>query len=284
MIRPPVISVCIPAYRAERHLAATLASVRIQSFADWELIVVEDGSRDGTEALVDAFAKTVSQPVRYLRHDDNRGLSATRNIAIAAAVAPCLAQLDADDLWQPDHLATSLAVLGDPALPAATFAACEIFDDATSAPLGHRTLAPNDYNHIAEALQSGRLVAQPSGVLLTRAAIERVGDFDLALPICNDVDFWIRLVRAGVPFRFTGRETLRYRKHPDAMSRRSADLIAELARVHLKHRDWAAISVTARRTRLRRLFLSAARMDARSRPARALRELFTALVFPCFIR
>jgi glycosyltransferase involved in cell wall biosynthesis len=283
-VKTPRISICIPAYRAERHLAATLASVRAQSFDDWELIVVEDGSRDSTESLVNAFAATVPQPVRYLRHEQNRKLPATRNTAHAAAVAPCLALLDADDLWTPDHLATSLALLGDPTLPAATFAACEIFDDATDATLGHRTLAPKDYDHIAEALHSGRLIAQPSGVLITRAALNRAGGFDEIFPICNDIDFWIRLARAGVPFRFTGRETLRYRKHPDAMSRRSADLIAELARVHFKHRDWAAISVTARRTRLRRLFLSAARMNARSRPARALHELFTALVFPCFIR
>jgi glycosyltransferase involved in cell wall biosynthesis len=283
-VKTPRISICIPAYRAERHLAATLASVRAQSFDDWELIVVEDGSRDSTESLVNAFAATVPQPVRYLRHEQNRKLPATRNTAHAAAVAPCLALLDADDLWTPDHLATSLALLGDPTLPAATFAACEIFDDATDATLGHRTLAPKDYDHIAEALHSGRLIAQPSGVLITRAALNRAGGFDEIFPICNDIDFWIRLARAGVPFRFTGHETLRYRKHPDAMSRRSADLIAELARVHFKHRDWAAISVTARRTRLRRLFLSAARMDARSRPARALHELFTALVFPCFIR
>ena len=283
-MKTPRISICIPAYRAERHLAATLASVRAQSFDDWELIVVEDGSRDSTESLVNAFAATVPQPVRYLRHEQNRKLPATRNTAHAAAVAPCLALLDADDLWTPDHLATSLALLGDPTLPAATFAACEIFDDATDATLGHRTLAPKDYDHIAEALHSGRLIAQPSGVLITRAALNRAGGFDEIFPICNDIDFWIRLARAGVPFRFTGRETLRYRKHPDAMSRRSADLIAELARVHFKHRDWAAISVTARRTRLRRLFLSAARMNARSRPARALHELFTALVFPCFIR
>jgi glycosyltransferase involved in cell wall biosynthesis len=283
-VKTPRISICIPAYRAERHLAATLASVRAQSFDDWELIVVEDGSRDSTESLVNAFAATVPQPVRYLRHEQNRKLPATRNTAHAAAVAPCLALLDADDLWTPDHLATSLALLGDPTLPAATFAACEIFDDATDATLGHRTLAPKDYDHIAEALHSGRLIAQPSGVLITRAALNRAGGFDEIFPICNDIDFWIRLARAGVPFRFTGHETLRYRKHPDAMSRRSADLIAELARVHFKHRAWAAIPAPARRARLRRLLLSAARMNARSRPARALHELFTALVFPCFIR
>jgi len=284
MSRQPAVSVCIPAYRAERYLAATMASVRDQTFADWELVVVEDGSRDATEKIVHAFACTVPQPVRYLRHEQNRKLPATRNTAHAAAAAPCLALLDADDLWTTDHLATSLAVLGDPALPAATFAACSIFDDYTEAALGHRTLAPADRGLIAEAVHAGRLIAQPSGVLLTRAALDRVGGFDETLPICNDVDFWIRLARAGVPFRFTNHETLRYRKHPAAMSRRSADLVAELACVHLKHRDWNAIPAPARRARLRQLLLSAARMDARAQPLRAMRELFNALIVPFSVR
>ncbi len=283
MSQAPAVSVCIPAFRARHHLAATLASVRAQTFADWEIVIVEDGSHDGTEALVNAFAATVPQPVRYLRHEHNRKLPATRNTAHAAATASCLALLDADDLWTPDHLASGLAVLGEPALPAATFAPCEIFDDATGASLGHRNLAPADHKRIPEALHAGRFIAQPSGALLTRAALDRVGGFDETFPICNDIDFWIRLARADVPIRFTGRETLRYRKHPAAMSRRSADLVAELARVHLKHHDWAAIPPLARRARLRKLFLSAARMDARARPARALHEFFTALVLPLLV-
>ena len=80
----PLISICIPAFRAERFLAETLASVRAQTFTDWELIVTEDGSRDRTEEIVRAFAASVAQPVRYTRHDPNRGLPAIGNALPAA--------------------------------------------------------------------------------------------------------------------------------------------------------------------------------------------------------
>src|SRR5688500_1011009 len=103
----PRISICIPAYKAERYFEATLASVRAQTFSDWELIVVEDGSRDRTEEIVQDFGRQGQQPVRYFRHDQNQGLSATRNTGFAQARADVLALLDADDLWRPEHLQLS---------------------------------------------------------------------------------------------------------------------------------------------------------------------------------
>ena len=74
----PTVSICIPAYHAERYLPETLKSVREQSFREWELIVIEDGSQDGTEEIVRQFAGEVSQNVTFQRHMQNRGLPATR--------------------------------------------------------------------------------------------------------------------------------------------------------------------------------------------------------------
>src|SRR5687768_15411869 len=107
----PRVSICIPAFKADRYLEATLESVRAQTFKEWELILVEDGSRDRTEAIVQDFARRVSQPVRFFRHDTNKGLSATRNTGFSHSSAELLALLDADDLWRPDHLQLSLATL-----------------------------------------------------------------------------------------------------------------------------------------------------------------------------
>src|SRR5688572_8905711 len=99
----------MPAYKADRYLEPTLASIRAQTFADWELIVVEDGSHDQAEELVATFAASVSQNVRFLRHEKNQGLPATRNTGIALAQAEWVVLLDSDDLWTPDHLAELLA-------------------------------------------------------------------------------------------------------------------------------------------------------------------------------
>src|SRR5882757_9190931 len=100
----PQVSICIPAYRAERYLEATLKSIQGQTFRDWEVIVTEDGSKDRTEDIVRGFAATVNQSVLYNRHDVNHGLPATRNTGIVTARGTWIALLDADDLWQPDHL------------------------------------------------------------------------------------------------------------------------------------------------------------------------------------
>src|SRR5688572_7380498 len=107
---PPLISICIPAFHAENFLPAALESVRAQRFTDWELIVTEDGSRDSTEEIVREFARTVSQPVRYDRHEQNLGRPATRNTGIAAATAEWIALLDADDVWTTGHLEAAAAL------------------------------------------------------------------------------------------------------------------------------------------------------------------------------
>src|SRR4051812_16700052 len=109
------ISVLIAAYRAAPFLPAALACVTAQTHADWELIVVEDGSHDGTEELVRAFAATHS-PARRVTYDnlgENRGVAAARNRLLSLAQGEAVAFLDADDEWQPTHLADLAAVLVD---------------------------------------------------------------------------------------------------------------------------------------------------------------------------
>ena len=78
----PLVSICIPAYHAENYMSEALFSVCNQSFTDWELIVVEDGSKDNTEKLVNEIADKIQQPVHFYRHEINRGLPSTRNSGI----------------------------------------------------------------------------------------------------------------------------------------------------------------------------------------------------------
>ncbi len=271
----PLVSICIPAYKAETFLAETLASVRAQVFPDWEVIVTEDGSRDRTEEIVRAFAATVSQCVRYTRHDPNRGLPATRNAGFTAARGAWIAPLDSDDLWAPDHLARCLAAA--PATgPALVFGGSSIFDSATGAEVGRR-LPPPDTEDLAGALLDGRLVIQPAAAFFNRATLERVGGFDSRFPICNDFDYWLRCCRAGVIPRYNGAITLRYRKHPGAMSNKSAALIADSARVLLANTEgFPGRSPGEVRRAARRRFLDAARILRASAPFTALRLLAAA--------
>jgi hypothetical protein len=99
------VSVITPVYNAAAHLEEAVRSVLAQTFADWELILVDDGSRDGSGAICDAFA---CQNVKVI-HQENKGVSAARNAGIALARGKYLAFLDADDAYAPDFLAKMVA-------------------------------------------------------------------------------------------------------------------------------------------------------------------------------
>jgi glycosyltransferase involved in cell wall biosynthesis len=106
----PLVSIVTPVYNAARWLPETLASVRAQTLTDWEQILVDDGSKDGSVAMIEAAARQDTR-LRLLRTAQNEGPSAARNLAIHAAHGRFIAFLDADDLWLPEKLARSVAWL-----------------------------------------------------------------------------------------------------------------------------------------------------------------------------
>src|SRR5690348_3334121 len=99
MSESPLVSVIIIFWNAEPFLAEAVASVVAQSYPDWELLLVDDGSTDGSTALAQQIVVRDPQRMRYLEHPGhaNRGMSATRNLGIAQARGTYLAFLDADD-------------------------------------------------------------------------------------------------------------------------------------------------------------------------------------------
>ncbi|PTY05444.1 glycosyl transferase [Opitutaceae bacterium EW11] len=269
MSHAPTISICMPAYRAEKYLPPALESVRRQTFSNWELIVTEDGSRDATESLVRAFAASVPQNVVYNRHEQNQGLPATRNTGIAAARGEWVAFLDADDLWEPEHLQRLLdASVGTDWV----FAGCQVFDDATGNDLDLR-VPPSDSGPFPVALFTGRLIIQPSCTMVRRTSLAVAGGFSSEYPICNDMEYWCRLASRGIQARYSGAITCRYRKHPGAMSRKAAALIAESARVCETYAAWDAIPPDVRRRHPAALYLYAGQILLRENPLLA-REYF----------
>jgi glycosyltransferase involved in cell wall biosynthesis len=102
----PQISVAIPIYNSERTIASTLASVAVQSFSDFEIVAIDDGSTDNSADIVAGF----DDPRVRLIRQDNAGPSAARNAALHHARAAFVAFLDSDDLWRPAHLQTLVAL------------------------------------------------------------------------------------------------------------------------------------------------------------------------------
>lgn len=106
----PAVSVLMPAYNAEKTIAAAIRSVQAQSMADWELLVVDDGSRDGTCGIVEAIAAEDPRVV-FLKNEVNLGAAGTRNRALELARGRYVALLDSDDYWRPGKLEKQIAIL-----------------------------------------------------------------------------------------------------------------------------------------------------------------------------
>jgi len=264
----PRVSICIPAYNAEKFLADALASVRKQTFQDWELIVTEDGSKDGAEAMVTAFAQSVSQPVCYQRHEQNQGLPATRNTGIAASTSELIALLDADDCWAPDHLETAVAKMEETGADL-VHSGSILFDSDTGKELEIRAPSAAVVDGFPLSLFVGDYVIQPSSVVLCKSLWKTVGGFDPTFRYVEDREMWLRCARSGARFIFTGANTCLYRKHGEALSTHSAAMAIACARAFEKHLDWNAIPEELRRRSVSDSWTAAARILQRTEPRRA---------------
>ena len=106
--KPPAVTVVIPVYNAARYITQALDSLQTQTFKDYEVIVVNDGSDDREE--LESILKSHPLPLTYISQE-NKGVSAARNAAIKVGSGEFYAQLDADDQWTPDYLEVQLGIL-----------------------------------------------------------------------------------------------------------------------------------------------------------------------------
>lgn len=108
----PLISVIIPFYKVERYLEETIESVLRQTYTNWELLLLDDGSPDGSTGIALRYALDYPDKIHYFHHPDrvNKGLPATRNLGVRYAKGDWLALLDADDYWLPEKLAHQVSI------------------------------------------------------------------------------------------------------------------------------------------------------------------------------
>lgn len=264
------VSVLIAAYNAAAFLPAALESVRAQTHRTWELIVVEDGSRDGTERLVLDFAAEVEQPVRYENLGTNRGVAAARNRLLALAGGDLVAFLDADDLWDPGHLAALVAALAGGA--ALAFSGIELWDAAKRRSVGTYLPHPDLVARPRLGLFLRSFIQTSSCVGLPRKVALRTGTFDPTLRIGEDRDYWFRLLAEGGALACTGAITCRYTKHEGSSMTRTLRVAEDTVRFYEKHAATADIPAYLHRRMLADARLNFARLLRKSDPvaARAL--------------
>jgi GT2 family glycosyltransferase len=197
----------MPARDRERYVGEAIDSGLRQTFADFELIVIDDGSTDRTRAVVDGVAdarvRCISQPPL--------GISAAMNRGLAEARGNYVARLDSDDVWLPDLLAMQVAVLdARPDIGVASARAQGMRADGT--PTGDIWgMAPRYPADSLRSLVDGDFTCNITSVA-RRACIERAGGYDEALPTNEDWDLWLRVAR-HCAFAFTDRVLARFRWH-----------------------------------------------------------------------
>lgn len=211
----PRVTVIIPAYNAERFIDLTLASLVAQTFPDWEAIIIDDGSTDGTAVLVEAWQQRDAR-LRLVRQA-NAGVSTARNVGLEQARGAWIAMLDSDDLWDPRKLELQMAAQEASGADVlfCGFHAC----DDQGQPLPLPPVVAGEWSGAEFFLAHyGSFFVYPSTAFLSTEALRRVGGFDTALRACEDWDLWLRMAQEGNRFLGMPDRLMTYRKHPNGLS------------------------------------------------------------------
>lgn len=223
----PEISVIIPVHNREGWIGRCVDSVLGQSLPAKEVIVVEDGSEDGT---LNALAPYLDR-VTVLVQPENRGVSAARNRGLARSSSPWVCFLDSDDLWKEDKLERQWQFLQ-------THPFYEILQCGEVWMRNGRRVNPCKHHEKPQGWvwkpSLARCLISPSAVMVRRTLLESLGGFDESLPVCEDYDLWIRIAREHVVGLEPSLSVIKHGGHEDQLSQRVPAMDSFRVRVLLK--------------------------------------------------
>jgi glycosyl transferase family 2 len=210
----------MPVYNGERHLAEAIDSVLEQSYDDFELVIVNDGSTDGTAEII---ASRHDDRIVVVDNGENLGLSKSLNIGFRIARASLLARLDADDIAEPQRLARQVAEMNHrPAVAMVASWFLEIDDDGRLVVEGR---PPSDTTSLRWRLLFGNPIP-PSTVMLRRDAFADGAAHDESLSYAMDYELWCRIARAS-PVAIIEEALVRYRKGSASMTKSSGNTVVQ---------------------------------------------------------
>lgn len=216
----PAISVAMSVYNGERFLEEAIASVLAQTFAQFELLILDDGSRDSTRAIIETHAARDSRVRPIIR--ENRGLIASLNQLVAESRAPLVARMDADDICLPQRFARQVEFLDGHPEYGVIGSWCEDIDEngrPWPAATTHRH--PTDHEGFLAAIELGRPLLCHPAVMFRRDLVLSVGGYHAAFRHCEDLDLWLRLASitriASLP-----EQLVKYRHYDEQVSSRHA--------------------------------------------------------------
>jgi glycosyltransferase involved in cell wall biosynthesis len=241
----PTVSICIPTYNRRDYLRETLASIFAQTYKDYEVVIVDDGSTDGTEEIL----KKTAYPVRYY-WQENAGDAAARNKLIELATGEYIAFLDSDDLLVPDAIERMAAVMQREAEPVIVYGPYLRIDQ-------HGNITGKSKRKLYSGFVTKYLFqdvfVHSCGSMFPKSVLEEAGRFDTSLSVCSDYDLWLRL---SLKYRFVAmsKPTFKRRRHPGNLSTRSLqNRIAELEVLERFYYERGGDKVVPKRIAMRRL-------------------------------
>jgi glycosyltransferase involved in cell wall biosynthesis len=245
----PAVSVIIPAYNAAAFIPETLASVFSQTFSDFEVIVVNDGSPD-TPALEKAL-RPFQDRILYLRQE-NSGPAGARNRGIRKAKGEFVAFLDSDDAWPPEYLSAQMKMFAEQPALDLVYADGELFGDG---PLPRKRFMqtsrpPTD---LVGLLSEGSQFI-PSGTVVRKKTVEQAGYFDESLRGPEDYDLWLRLAYGGARIAYQPDILFHRRTHPAALTANEHKMVSALVRVFRKLQNAPQLPPEARTLLEKQLF------------------------------
>ena len=210
----PSVSVVIPTYNVAPLIAETLKSVFAQTFTDFEVIVVDDGSDDAAE--LERALEPYRERVHYVRQE-NLGAGAARNRGVQEARGEFIAFLDSDDLWMPEYLEEQVRFLRADGYDLA-YADALLFGDSPIAGKTYMETAPSVGPVTFLSLVRNECNIITSGVVARRCVLVKVGLFNESLRNGQDFELWARLARNGARLAYQRKVLLRYRCREGSLS------------------------------------------------------------------
>ena len=208
----PTVSVIIPAYNAVVYIAQTLESVLRQTYTDFEVIIVNDGSTDG----IVQWAAHIKDDRVQLISQANAGPNAARNAGLAKAQGQYIAFLDADDIWEPTKLAKQVDCLDRHPEVGLVYSWVAIANDQGQ--VTGRIFKSHHAGPVLEPLVERNFVECPSSVVVRRTCFDQAGGFDETIFCFEDWEMWIRIA-AHYPFAVIAEPLVQYRQIQNSNSK-----------------------------------------------------------------
>ncbi|SPF45817.1 Glycosyl transferase 2 family protein [Candidatus Desulfosporosinus infrequens] len=208
---PPKVSIVIPTYNHARYLRYALDSVINQSYANIEVLVIDDGSTDGTAELVRPYRSIIN----YI-YKENGGTPSSLNLGLSRATGKYICWLSADDMMIGEKVAKQVELMeSDPSL-GFSYTSFVVIDANGKKQYDVNSLYFSDKREMVTKLQEGCFI-NGSSVMMRSSALKEIGDFDESLPQAHDYDLWFRFLRR-FSCGFLADPLLAYRWHGENMS------------------------------------------------------------------